>query len=160
MRRNVKPSAILDYYKNINHFRWHKKSFCFTNWKLSLILVARRDGVNGSKNGLLTPSPWSTLARQTWSCQILCFLRLFRWYGENTVLLWFRRPFFPFRCDSTAKTKFTLDSAVLFPHFDSVVRRKQNFLFISPFVLPRSPMKATISRISAYFVAFPHQNNQ
>jgi hypothetical protein len=44
--------------------------------------------------------------------------------------------------------------AVLFSHFDSVVRRKQSFSWISPFILPRSPMEATISRFSAYFVAF------
>ncbi len=58
--------------------------------------------------------------RQTGIFQILCF----------------PRPFSPFRCDSTAKTKFTLDSAVLFPHFDSVVRRKQSLSWIPPFLLP------------------------
>jgi hypothetical protein len=45
--------------------------------------------------------------------------------------------FFPISLDSTAKTKFTLDSAVLFPHFDSVVRRKQSLSWIPPFLLPR-----------------------
>ena len=57
------------------------------------------------------------------------------------------------RADKPEFVKFFV-FPVLFPNFDSVVRRKQSFLFISPFVLPRSPMEATISRFSAYFVAF------
>ena len=56
-----------------------------------------------------------------------------RWYGENRVCLGFRRSFFPIL------TRWYGEKRVF---------------FISPFVLPRSPMKATISRLSAYFVAF------
>jgi len=43
---------------------------------------------------------------------------------------------------------------VLFSHFAAIVRRKRSLPWIPPFVLPRSPMEATISRFSAYFGAF------